>query len=68
MTLLLHGSDRYFEMQKTYFELSFLDEMLDGRIPVDFMEYQRKSSGREAEFRGENLAELMSQVIGSNVD
>jgi anaerobic magnesium-protoporphyrin IX monomethyl ester cyclase len=48
ITELLHREEKHFVHRKTYFEMSYLDELLSGNIPIRFQElYARHDAGKD---------------------
>jgi anaerobic magnesium-protoporphyrin IX monomethyl ester cyclase len=45
LTRLFHGMDSHFEARKTYYELSYIDNLLEGRVPPKLESCRGNASG-----------------------
>jgi anaerobic magnesium-protoporphyrin IX monomethyl ester cyclase len=49
ITRMIHDGEKYYETKKAYHEISYLGDMLSGRVPIAFQEYLGRCAGEEAD-------------------
>jgi radical SAM superfamily enzyme YgiQ (UPF0313 family) len=63
LTKLFHKDDLFFDTRKTYYELSYLDHLLEGRIPPDLEACRRDATGHFSTDEIEALYDQTRELI-----